>query len=79
MCMAMPYKVVSVSRQKQAEIEVDGEKRLISIELTPDVRAGDYVLVYCGFAKTKVSEPEAAEIITVFEELEKFEGFPGPE
>ncbi|MFO7785332.1 MAG: HypC/HybG/HupF family hydrogenase formation chaperone [Thermodesulfobacteriota bacterium] len=70
MCMAIPCKVLKVLENKQAEIDVDGETRRIGIELTPDVAEGDYVLVYCGSAKVKVSGPEAAEIIALFEEME---------
>ncbi|MFO8011586.1 MAG: HypC/HybG/HupF family hydrogenase formation chaperone [Dehalococcoidia bacterium] len=69
MCMALPYRIVSINRQQRAEIEVDGVRREISVELLPDVKVGDYVLVYLGSAKTKLSESEAAEIISLLEEM----------
>ncbi len=70
MCMALPYRIVSIDQQKRAEIEVDGARQEISIELLPEVKVGDYVLVYLGAAKAKLSESEAAEIISLYEEMD---------
>lgn len=74
MCMALPYRIVSIDQQGRAEIEVDGVRREINIKLVPDIRIGDYVLVYLDSAKVKLCEAEAAEIISIFEEMDALAG-----
>ena len=50
-------------------MEVGGISRTISIQLTPEVRKDDYVLVHAGFAIHKVDEEEARQTLELFEEL----------
>ena len=41
--------------------------------MVPEVKAGDYVLVYLGAATTKVEEDEAAEIVRLHQEIAAME------
>ena len=68
MCVAIPAKIKSIEGSL-AEVEVGGISRTISIELTPEVREDDYVLVHAGFAIHKVDEEEARQTMELFEEL----------
>ncbi len=71
MCLAVPTRVLSVTDQ-QAEVELAGVRRQVSVALTPEVRVGDYVLIHAGFAINVLDEQEAQETLALFEELEEF-------
>ncbi|MFN2220211.1 MAG: HypC/HybG/HupF family hydrogenase formation chaperone, partial [Anaerolineae bacterium] len=49
MCLAIPAKIQSVNGI-EAEVEIGGVGRTISIMLTPDAQVGDYVYVHTGYA-----------------------------
>lgn len=68
MCLAVPVRVVSVQGQ-EAEVDLGGVRRRISVALTPEVRVGDYVLLHTGFAISVLDEEEALETLRLFEEL----------
>ena len=68
MCLAVPVKVVSIEGD-EAETEIGGVRRRVSIALTPDVKAGDYVLLHTGYAIGVVDEVEAKETLKLFEEI----------
>jgi len=55
MCLAIPALVKSIDGQ-QAEVEVGGVGRKVSIFLTPEVKVGDYVLLHTGYAINLKSE-----------------------
>ena len=73
MCIAIPYKVVEVNKNGLAEIEVNGHRQEISLLMVPEVKAGDYILVYIGSAISKVEEDEAMEIIRLHQEIAAME------
>jgi len=81
MCVAVPARVKSLDGQ-MAEVEVGGISRKVSVQLTPDVREGEYVLIHAGFAIHVIDEQEAGETMKLFEEIgalqEDFR-FPGGE
>jgi hydrogenase expression/formation protein HypC len=68
MCLAIPVLVKSIDGQ-QAEVEVGGVRRRVSIWLTPDVRVGDYVLLHTGYAISVIDEAEARETLKLLEEM----------
>jgi hydrogenase expression/formation protein HypC len=68
MCLAVPVKVVSIEGD-EAETEIGGVRRRVSIALTPEVKAGDYVLLHTGYAIGVVDEVEAKETLKLFEEI----------
>ena len=69
MCLAIPYKVLEVKGNSRAEIEVAGARQEVSLELLPEVKAGDWVLVNLGCVITKVEENEAKEILRLYQEI----------
>lgn len=71
MCLAVPAQVISIEGQ-EAEIDLSGVRRRISVALTPEARVGDYVLIHAGFAISVLDEKEALETLALFEELEQF-------
>ncbi len=68
MCLAVPVKVISV-QGNDAEVEIGGVKRRVSIVLTPEARVGDYVLLHTGYAINVVNEAEAQETLKILEEM----------
>ena len=68
MCLAVPVKVVSIDGD-EAEVEIGGVKRRVSIMLTPDVKVGDYVLLHTGYAINVINEKEALETLKIFEQI----------
>ena len=59
MCLAIPALVKSIAGH-QAEVDIDGVTRQASIQLTPEVKVGDYVLLHTGYA-INIIDPEEAE------------------
>ncbi|MEJ2738480.1 MAG: HypC/HybG/HupF family hydrogenase formation chaperone [Dehalococcoidia bacterium] len=70
MCLAVPVKVVSISGS-EAEVDLGGVKRRISIMLTPEVNVGEYVLLHTGYSISVIDEAEAEETLKLFEEMAK--------
>jgi hydrogenase expression/formation protein HypC len=68
MCLAVPVKVVSIEGN-EAEVEIGGVKRRVSIILTPEAKAGDYVLLHTGYAINVIDEAEAQETLRILEEM----------
>jgi hydrogenase expression/formation protein HypC len=68
MCVAIPARVKSIVGQ-MAEVEVGGISRTVSVQLTPEVRKDDYVLVHAGFAIHIIDEEEARKTMQLFQEL----------
>jgi hydrogenase expression/formation protein HypC len=68
MCLAVPVKIVSVSGD-EAETEIAGVRRRVSIVFTPEAKVGDYVLLHTGYAIGVVDEAEAEETLRLLEEI----------
>ncbi len=68
MCVAIPARVKSI-KGVTAEVDIGGVSREINVQLTPDVKAEDFVLVHAGFAIHVIDEQEARETMRLFEEL----------
>jgi hydrogenase expression/formation protein HypC len=58
MCLAVPALIKAIERTN-AQVDLGGVERVVSLLFTPDVRVGDYVLVHTGFAISVVDEAEA--------------------
>jgi len=68
MCLAIPVRVVSIEGD-EAETEIAGVRRRVSIMLTPQVKVGNYVLLHTGYAIGIVDEAEAKETLKLLEEI----------
>ena len=71
MCLAVPALVRKVEGAS-AVVEVGGVARTVSVTLTPEARAGDYVLVHAGFAIGIVDAVEAQETLRLLGEMAAF-------
>jgi len=68
MCLAVPVKIVSIDGD-EAETEIAGVRRRVSIALTPEAKIGDYVLLHTGYAISVMDEAEAEETLKLLEEI----------
>jgi hydrogenase expression/formation protein HypC len=68
MCLAVPAQIKSICGL-EAEVEIGGVGRTISLWLTPEARLGDYVYVHTGYAISVVDEDEALESLRLLHEL----------
>lgn len=68
MCLAIPALVKSIDGY-QAEVDIDGVTRQVSIQLTPDAKVGDYILLHTGYAIHIIDEDEAKETLELLREL----------
>ncbi len=73
MCLAIPYKIVEIKGNSQAEVEMMGGRRRVSLEMFPEVEVGDWVLINLGFVLGKISEDEAKEIMQLYQEIAEAE------
>lgn len=68
MCLAIPARIKSIDGV-EAQVDVGGVGRIISVVLTPEAQVGDYVYVHTGFAISVVDEAEALESLRLLQEL----------
>ncbi len=73
MCLAIPAKVVEISKGKEGErrkgkADFGGVSREVDLSLV-DAKVGDYVIVHAGFAIAILDEQEARETLELWEEL----------
>lgn len=69
MCLAMPRRVLRVEGER-AEIDWDDEPLWVATGGTPDLAAGDYVLVHAGQVLDRVTSEEAEEILALYASLD---------
>ena len=68
MCLAIPARIKSINGY-QAEVEIDGLTRQVSLQLTPEAKVGDYVLLHTGYAINIIDPVEAEETLKLLREI----------
>ena len=73
MCLGIPGRVVSVEQSESGiamgKVSFGGIKKEVCLELVPDVKIGEYVIVHVGFAISTMNESEALETLKLFEQM----------
>jgi hydrogenase expression/formation protein HypC len=72
MCLAIPALIKSIKGQ-QAEADIEGVTREISLQLTPEAKVGDYVLLHTGYAISIIDAEEAEETLKILREMSEAE------
>jgi hydrogenase expression/formation protein HypC len=72
MCLAVPVKVIAIDGM-EADVDIGGVERRVSIMLTPEVKVGDYVLLHTGYAINVIDEQRAKETLEIFEEIARLD------
>lgn len=70
MCQAIPRKVLEL-KNEQALVLLDGEPTWVDRRGVTDVSVGDYLVVYAGTALERMTEAEATELLSFYDELER--------
>ena len=73
MCLAIPALIKSIEGY-QAETDIEGVTRQVSLQLTPEAKVGDYVLLHTGYAISVIDPAEAEETLKLLRELSEAEG-----
>ena len=74
MCLAIPAKITQLNSDNLADVDILGVKRTISVDLTPQAKVDDYVLVHAGFAIEVVDEEYAQETIDLIKQFPELAG-----
>ena len=72
MCLAIPGKVIEIDTTVSpvmGKIDFGGIKKEVCLDLVPDVKIGEYVIVHVGFAISTMDETEALETLKLFEQM----------
>jgi len=67
-CLAIPVLIKAIE-DKEAEVEIGGIVRRISLELTPEAKVGDYAIVHTGYAINILDQEQAEETLKLLEEI----------
>ena len=68
MCLAIPALIKSINGYL-AIVDIDGVTREVSLQLTPEAKVGDYVLLHTGYAISVIDEAEAQETLKLLREI----------
>ena len=74
MCLAIPGKIKSIESKfdgavKMAKVQFGGILKEASLEMVPEAKEGDYVLVHVGVAISVVDEEEAQKTFRYLKEI----------
>ncbi len=70
MCLAVPVLIRSIQGD-EAEVESGGTTYKASLQLTPEAKVGDYVLLHTGYAISVVDREDAEETLALFRQIEE--------
>lgn len=76
MCLAIPGKIIKIDNN-MAVVDFGGIKKESALDLLPEAKVGDYVLVHAGFAINKVDKDDAMETLKLIDEIDEFKKLPG--
>lgn len=70
MCLGIPLKIIEIN-DKEAIGELNGVKRKVRVDLLPNLKLGDYVMVHAGFAIEIMNEEAAKDTLDAVKEIEE--------
>lgn len=68
MCLAVVGRLVSMEGSLGV-VDMSGVEIKVGLQLVPDVKVGDWVLIHAGFAIQIIDEEEAKETLTLLGEF----------
>ena len=68
MCLAIPMRIARIDGAV-AEVEAEGVRRRARLDLLPNARVGDCVLIHAGMAIAIVDEDEARQTLALVKEF----------
>lgn len=71
MCLAIPARVIALTVQDNAVVDLSGVQKEISLALVENIQPGDYVIVHVGYALQKLDEEEAQKTLALFAQINR--------
>ena len=68
MCLAIPARILRIREDGLADAELEGVTKEICLDLVPEARPGDYVIVHVGYALSLLDPEEAERTLALFAE-----------
>ena len=68
MCLAIPVQIESAQGNK-GTVALAGNRTNILLDLVPDAKVGDWVLLHAGFAIAVIDPAEAREVYDLLSEM----------
>lgn len=69
MCLAVPLKLLEISADlKEGTVDMGGSTITVGLDLVPDAKPGDYLLIHAGMAIEALQEAEASEVLSAYRE-----------
>ena len=70
MCIGFPGKILSISEDNVAVLDIGGTRREASLDIVDeDVTVGDYVICHAGFAIHRVDQEAAEEKLSMLQQI----------
>jgi len=72
MCLGIPGKVIETRDNDSllmGKVDFGGVRKEVCLAYTPEVRAGDYVVVHVGFAISRLDEAEALKTLEILGQM----------
>jgi hydrogenase expression/formation protein HypC len=73
MCLGVPGRLTEIGEEeglRVGRVDFTGVARWVCLELVPEVKCGEYVLVHVGFALCRLDPDEAERLLGMLRELE---------
>ena len=68
MCLAIPMKIKKITGEF-AKVETGRLTMTINIQMLPNVKVGDYVIVHAGFALEIIDPKKAKQTLKIIDEI----------
>jgi hydrogenase expression/formation protein HypC len=72
MCLGIPGQLTEIFEEqslRMGKVRFSGVQRAVCLELVPDAKCGDFLLVHVGFALSRIDAIEAARLNELLAEL----------
>ena len=75
MCLGIPGEILSIEEDaqglRQARVRFGSVVREANLNLVPEARVGEYVIVHAGFAISVIDAEEAQSVFRLLQEMEE--------
>lgn len=84
MCLGVPGRVLEIEKDEflglsRGKVQFGGIIKEVNLTYTPEVQAGEYVIVHVGFAISKLNEEEAKEVFQYLKRMGELKELEIPE
>lgn len=69
MCLAVPSKIIELKKDYMGTVDMEGVKMDVSLQLVPEAKVGDYVIIHVGLALSIIDPQEAKKSLEFFNEI----------